>query len=190
MRRTRWPRFLRLLRLLRLLLLFGPACFRRPGAPAATAAATTLAASAGKFRGEHILRKRLLTLGARKTFARVTLGARLSFRPRSLVLFLRLLLPVLRALLFLLLAALALPLLLRLLSAAAAFFALAAATLVFTDATGPLLELADLLLHVAAGEIDVLRAEEVMPAIRATLPPLGVSLLAAGAEDGFRKRHQ
>lgn len=36
----------------------------------------------------------------------------------------------------------------------------------------------------------MLRIENVVAAIRATFPPLGVRFLASGAEYGFRKRHR
>ncbi|HEX6160981.1 MAG TPA: hypothetical protein VF111_12495, partial [Thermoanaerobaculia bacterium] len=50
---------------------------------------------------------------------------------------------------------------------------------------GPLLELADLLLHEAAGLLVLFRAQLVVPAIGAALPPLGVSLFAGCTGDAL-----
>lgn len=55
---------------------------------------------------------------------------------------------------------------------------------------GPLLELADLLLHEAAGLLVLFRAQLVVPAIGAALPPLGVSLFAGRTGDAFGQRHR
>lgn len=55
---------------------------------------------------------------------------------------------------------------------------------------GPLLELADLLLHIPPRLLFMAAPELVMPAVRAALPPLGISLFAGGAKDGFRERHR
>lgn len=171
-RRTRFLRLLQL-RLLRLLL-FGTARFRRgPCTTAATAAATAFAPPALQFRRQGLLRAWRLLSGR-------TL---LPFGPGSLVLTLGLLRAVLTALLFLLLPALALPLLRLLLPATCALFALSAAALLFANAPGPLFELADLLFHVAAREVRVFGPEKIVTAIRAALPPLGVGLFAAGADD-------
>jgi len=55
---------------------------------------------------------------------------------------------------------------------------------------GPLLEVADLLVHVAAGLVVLFDAELVVPAVRAAFPPLGIRFLTGTAEDAFWQRHR
>ncbi len=55
---------------------------------------------------------------------------------------------------------------------------------------GPLLELADLLLHIAARLRVLAGAQLVVAAVGAATPSLGISSLAARAENGFRERHR
>jgi hypothetical protein len=54
---------------------------------------------------------------------------------------------------------------------------------------GPLLELADLALHVPLRLLFLPVASHIVTAIRAALPPLGIRTLAGRAENGFRERH-
>ncbi|HUR83041.1 MAG TPA: hypothetical protein VM733_19945 [Thermoanaerobaculia bacterium] len=55
---------------------------------------------------------------------------------------------------------------------------------------GALFELAHLLLHVPLCLALLFEARVVVPAIRATSPSLGISLLAGAAKDAFRERHR
>jgi hypothetical protein len=83
---------------------------------------------------------------------------------------------------------------LRVASAAAAFRLVAiAAAFLFPRAAGlagALLELADLLLHVAACLGILPGAQLVMTAVGAAPPSLGIGALAAGTQNGFWKRHR
>jgi hypothetical protein len=54
----------------------------------------------------------------------------------------------------------------------------------------PLLELADLLIHVAARLVLRLEADFVMPAVRAASPAFRVGLFTGGAGDAFWERHR
>jgi hypothetical protein len=53
-----------------------------------------------------------------------------------------------------------------------------------------LLVLANFFLHEPPRLLIQFQADLVMPAVGATLPSLGIGLLAAGAKDGFRERHR
>jgi hypothetical protein len=76
-------------------------------------------------------------------------------------------------------------------AAAALLFAIAAALLFRARRfAGPLFELADLFLHVAARLRVLLRAQLIVTAVRAALPPFRISALATCTEDGFRQRHR
>ena len=55
---------------------------------------------------------------------------------------------------------------------------------------GALLVLADFFLHEPPRLLIQFQADLVVAAVRATLPSLGIGLLAAGAKDGFRERHR
>jgi hypothetical protein len=76
-------------------------------------------------------------------------------------------------------------------AAALLFTSAAAAALILPRSLpGALLELAHLLLHVAASLRVLLRAELVVTAVRAALPALGIGTFAARAKDGFWQRHR
>jgi len=55
---------------------------------------------------------------------------------------------------------------------------------------GALLKLPHLLLHESLRLAGLLQPQLVVPAVRATLPSLGIGLLAGRAEDAFRQRHR
>lgn len=166
---------------LRVLLLFdGRASLGCAGSAAAAPAATLarlLRLAAG---GEHLLIRVLV--GPRLSWLLLLLAAALFLAPLALRL-----LPA-----GLLLASLTL----RLLLAASRLLTLAAARTLFAlpvvaaGLPGPLLELADLLFHVAPRLLFVARLDLVAAAVRATFPPFGIRVLATGAENGFRERHR
>jgi hypothetical protein len=151
---------------------------RSAGAAAAAASSAAFRLLLLRIERRTLLRRTLLLL--RRT------GALLLLR-RALLLLLLLLLgtfPVAPAWLLALLVASA--------AAASRLVAIAAAFLFPRAAglAGALLELADLLLHVAARLGVLPGAQLVVTAVGAALPPLGIGALTAGTQNGFWKRHR
>jgi hypothetical protein len=164
---------------LRVLLLGYRASFGR-ACSAAPAAAATLALLRLGARSEHLLIRVLV--GPRLAGLLLLLAAALFLASLPLRL-----LPA-----GLLLASLPVRLLLttpRLLALAAAW-PLVALLVVAARFSGPLLEFADLLFHVAPRLLFVARLDLVTAAVGATFPPFGIRVLATGAEYGFRERHR
>lgn len=181
-RRLLWPLLLRLLRLAFLL---------RSAAARSAASATTT--SAPRLRIDSRWIARVLRWSLRPLLLLLFRFLLLLLR-RLLLLLLRLLLllwPLLRFLLLrLAAAALAIPLALLLAVSPTRTF-LAGRPLVTTRSLPrPLFKLADLAVHVAAGLLFLTVAGEVVPAVRATLPSLGIRSLAGSAENRFRQRHR
>ncbi|MGN6183484.1 MAG: hypothetical protein ACTHQM_07500 [Thermoanaerobaculia bacterium] len=179
---------LRLLLLLRFLLL------RRSALGATRTAATTTSATtpAAAFALRLLLRCVWLLRG-------LLLLLRALLLALLFTLLLLLLLTLFLLLLLLLIALLFLPLLLALL--VASLLLLAALLLTFFllltlfvfrsgRLSSALLELTDLLVHVAARLVVLLRTHLVVTAVRTAFPPLGIGLFAGGAENTFGQWHR
>lgn len=192
-RRTRRTRFSRLLLLRLRLLLLLRFLLRRSALGATRTAATTTSATTPA--AAFTLRLLLLCVRLLRGLLLLLCALLLAL----LFALLLLLLLTLLLLLLLLIALLLLPLLLALL--VASLLLLAALLLTFFllltlfvfrsgRLSSALLELTDLLVHVAARLVVLLRTHLVVTAVRTAFPPLGIGLFAGGAENTFGQWHR